>query len=169
MIPRDVGKLWGEVRTLRAWAEGKVREFEVVLTGQQGDNGLRGNIRDLAADVKAQHLEVERVDAAVSDLADKCRHFVEVDRYQPGGCLGVTEVKKLRTELDKEREKRERESQEMQKLRIGLITAVLVAMLTTAGNVAVALINKRPAPAASAMTTTTRVAFPDQPPIEVDY
>lgn len=138
---RDIGKIWGALRELKAWAEGKVREFEILILGPDKGNGLRGDMKALHSD----HAETkERIEAVARDVAEARawgQRLWEVERHQPGNCLGRVAVQDLRDELDSEAEERRVERTEMRRTRMMMLTSIIVAALTALASVVVAIIN----------------------------
>ena len=96
---RDIGKLWGAVK-----------ELKVALVGINGDNGLRGEMKDFITvmrdrmdgqdealaelakklDESAKHHdeELDRIDKKVNDAVSWGHNLWEKERHLPGGCIG---------------------------------------------------------------------------------
>ena len=155
-IPRDVGKLWGALKsvegtieTLRTWAEGQVDRIAVILTGANGENGLRGDLRMAEADIRAEGIKIDALDARLREVQEWGLRLWEVER--PASCLGIAAVSSLRKELEEREDRavavreteaieRRREMVELRKARIAMMGTVGAAMLTSIAAVAVSLI-----------------------------
>jgi hypothetical protein len=135
-IPRDVGKMWGSLRELKAWIEGKFREIEVILLGAAGDNGLNGRLKAIEARVDETESDVRRVEAWGKDTV----HNLWNER-RPLECLGLPEIEKLRAEVDKRFGDLARESTELKKTRLVMLGAIATSFITTIGVIIAALVN----------------------------
>lgn len=113
-IPRDTGKLWGAIKEiqgnlkeLRAWIEGALEKIMVILTGVNGDNGLRGDIKKLEARVVETESEIERVEAWGHAKVEELWH----EKREPT-CIGKKLIHdyEQRHIADHDRETEEREA-----------------------------------------------------------
>lgn len=149
---RDVGKLWsaiteikGAIDTLKAWAEGKVREFEIVLMGPAGDNGMRGNLKNMAARQNVLERRMSINEDKIREAEAWGKHVWEVER--PAQCLGVAEVKRLEAKMaaeEKERaEAKERDRRELRQLKWALFGTIAACLITSVSTVAAAFISAR--------------------------
>lgn len=148
---RDIGKIWGALREYKAWAEGKAREFEVVLLGPDHDNGLRGDLRALHADHAETKAKLDLLEKDVMDTRAWGQRLWDVERHRPGGCLGKEALEALRAELAAEkaaeieliREERAesmKERIESRRTRLTMIGSIAVALIASVGSVVVAVI-----------------------------
>lgn len=139
-IPRDVGKLWGAFRTLegtlatfREWGEGKVNAVMLILTGVDGSNGIRGDVREL----KVQH---ERLEGEVRRLEKWGSDLWNIER--PANCLGEAAVARLREDIETQRVADTNLALEMRKLRTTTWSVLAVALIGAASSIAVAVITR---------------------------
>jgi hypothetical protein len=130
---RDIGKLWGFARELKAWAEGKVREVEIILIGVDGTNGLRGNIRKLEEDVDIQGHQLQ----AGIEWGNR---VWEIERKKPGGCLGIEAVEKLEARLAAEHAATDKLILESRKARYTMLTGLGVGLLAAASPIVLELV-----------------------------
>jgi hypothetical protein len=130
---RDIGKLWGFARELKAWAEGKVREVEIILIGVDGTNGLRGNIRALEEKVETQ---AEKLQKGI----EWGERVWEIERKKPGNCLGVEAVKALEARLAAERAATDKLILESRKARYTMLTGLGVGLLAAASPIILELV-----------------------------
>lgn len=144
-IDRDTSKLWGEVRslqgvidTLKAFFEGKFREFEIMLHGVNGDNGIRGKLRELHEDHAETKQRLDVLDKDLSEARAWGQRIWEVER--PANCIGSAEVSKLRAELRTKEEREDARDAEHRKLMYGMIGVIVAATLTATANIVVAII-----------------------------
>jgi hypothetical protein len=130
---RDIGKLWGFARELKAWAEGKVREVEIILIGVDGTNGLRGNIRKLeeTVDVQAHQLQAG---------IEWGNRVWEVERHKPGGCIGKELVGKLEARLAAEKTEMTALIVETRKARYAMLTGLGVGLIAAASPIILELV-----------------------------
>jgi len=142
-IPRETGKLWGALREIRAWMEGKVREFEVILFGADGDNGMRGTIRELKDDRDKTDMKLEEVDKKVDAAVAWGKHLWEVERHQPGQCIGRAAVEALEKRLAEATATQEKDRRDMRKTRNAMLVAFCGMMVSSATAIVVALINRQ--------------------------
>ena len=138
---RDIGKAFREISDLR----GDVKELRTAIVGIDGHNGLRGELRDFLKrfDVWQQQSEerTSAVEARVEEGIAWGKHLWEVDRHEPGGCLGIEALNQYRKELDAKDRRKEDLSIELRKSRQAMLAAIIVAMLTSAASIIVALIS----------------------------
>lgn len=123
-VVRDIGKLWGAVREMRAWVEGKLRELEIALIGIDGGNGLRGNIQK----------NTERIDSLEHQVVAGIEwgtRLWDVERHKPGGCIGKLAVEELEARLLLDAESREKEVIETRRTRYAMLTGLGVALITS--------------------------------------
>jgi hypothetical protein len=139
-VVRDVGKIWGALREFRAWAEGKFREFEVIMLGPDLGNGLKGDLRALRTD----HADTKsKLDDLASELAATKawgQHIWEVDR--PEHCIGKIAVADLESRLKADADLRTAELRENRKVRLAMTGTVIVAGMTSITSIIVAIINQ---------------------------
>lgn len=139
-IDRDLGKALGRIAEFRAWAEGKVREVEIILMGPTGDNGIRGNVRELKADHEDTKKRLDRVDEDLREAKAWGRRVWEVERHEPGKCIGSVRVEELRADLKAKDEREDARMAEHRRLTYMMMGSIIVSLLTVAGNIAVAFI-----------------------------
>lgn len=142
MIRREDSKLWSALHELKAWAEGEVAKFGLILTGVDGTNGINGNLKKLHADHEATKSELGRVEGKLDQAISTCTHIWEVERFKDGKCIGANEVKKLREEMARTSEVEASREREHRKLLYGMFGAIVVSLISTAGTILVALISK---------------------------
>ncbi len=135
MVDKDIAKLWSELREFRAETEGRFREIMQLLVGHDGTNGLNSRIADAEE-------KIDSHDHQIAAGMDWGRRIVEVERHKPGWCIGKKELDIYKAQIDADTESRNRETAEMRKSRQAMTGAIIVALLATAGNIAVAFISK---------------------------
>lgn len=134
-VPRDIAKLWGFARESIAHIEGELSRIIDALFGRHGDNGINGTTKLLVR-------RMDAVEAEVREAKAWGLRVWEVERHKPGACIG-------KAALDAHIASATRQSEELRKARLTLIGSLGVAALSVVSAVAVAVINKAPAPAAA--------------------
>lgn len=138
---KDVGKLWSAVHRI-----------EVALTGIDGKNGLRGELRAFQESTQ-DHLTDQ--DSKLEGMA-RWKDAVEArfDSYlkheRAATCVGKSALDDYLARLEHDQEEaltRRRQSDtlviELKKQRLALFAAVLVALISTIGGIATAVISSR--------------------------
>lgn len=164
---RDIDQIWVAIDKQNvdiATQSGDIKELRTALIGIDGHNGLRGELREFILEMRRRD---ERQDAGIEkaeqyrealeekvDEAIRYSHKVwEVDRFLPGGCLGVKALEEHLDELEaKEKALAEAELQkaerdkllvlELRKARIASRGTTIAAIVAALGAVAVAVISK---------------------------
>lgn len=138
---RDIGKAFREISDLR----GDVKELRTALVGIDGHNGLRGELREFMERFEDSHKEygkrIDAVEERVEEGISYGKHLWEVERNLPGGCIGKVALDEYRNGLEQKERRSEDLGVELKKSRIAMLVAILVAVMTSATSLAVALIN----------------------------
>jgi len=136
---RDIGKLWGAMEK----TNGDVRELRVAIVGLNGDNGLRGELRAFIERFESDHsLRLQAVEARVEEGIEYGKHLYEVERHQPGACIGKAALDAYVAEIETKERRTTDLSIEIGKSRRAMLAAILVAVITSMTSLAVALISK---------------------------
>jgi len=136
---RDIGKLWGAMER----TNGDVRELRVALVGLHGDNGLRGELRAFMDKFENDHgARLQAVEARVEEGIDYGKHLYEVERHQPGACIGKAALDAYVAGIETKERRTTDLSIEIGKSRRAMLAAILVAVITSMTSLAVALISK---------------------------
>lgn len=141
-VPKDVAKLWTAVLTLKTWAEGEVRRIGEILVGVNGNNGIKGDLKVVREEQTKLEEKIDALEKHVDDSVQKAWHLWEVERYEPGKCIGANEVRKLEAKIDADRKRdheaedarnadRSRERREARRLQYTLIGAILTSLIAS--------------------------------------
>lgn len=175
-IPRDEGKQWGAIhelrgaiKELRAWVEGVIDKLMVILTGVNGDNGLRGDIKTLNSRVAATEHEISRVEKWGQELWHEKReptcigkkllhdyeqrhiadHDRELEEREASTQMITSAIAQLTMRLDNMRDRDELIQREREKDRattrvaiIGMFGSIIVAAITVAGPIIAQILDK---------------------------
>jgi CTP-dependent riboflavin kinase len=125
---RDIGKLWGFARELKAWTEGKLRELEILFIGVDGSNGLRGDLRELKCTVNTLSDKIDDVEKEVKEAWQWGKDAYYIERHKDGQCIG-------KAALDKYLETQKKETESLKKARYALYTGLLVALVSAGATV----------------------------------
>lgn len=132
---RDIGKVFREVADLRGEVRAEIKELRVAMVGINGDNGLRGEMKDfinvmrlrmdsqdealeqLAAkldqSIETHTAETARLDKKVNDAVSWGHNLWENERHLPGRCIGKKALEEFEErmveEVKAENEKRSAE------------------------------------------------------------
>jgi hypothetical protein len=140
-VPKDIAKLWTTVLTLKTWAEGEFKRIVEMLVGVNGSNGIRGDLKLVREEQGRLEEKFDLLDKKVDKATADAWHLWEVERFEPGKCIGATEVRKLEEKFEKERleaknalearnaeaRKERREARALQYTLIGAIVTSLIA------------------------------------------
>jgi len=133
---RDIGKLWGAVERVN----GDVKALSVALVGMNGDNGLRGELREFIRKFDADHaVRLGDLEEQVASGIAEGRRLYEVERHKPGECIGKAALDEYVAGINA-RERRSTDlSIELRKSRLAMVAAILVALISAGASVFVAL------------------------------
>jgi len=133
---RDIGKLWTAVER----TNGDVRELRVALVGIDGSNGLRGELRDFISRFDADHaVRLAQVEDRVEEGIAWGKKVWEVDRHSPGACIGKAALDQYVEGLSVRERRSSDLAIELKKSRLAMLGAILVALISAAASVFVAL------------------------------
>jgi len=140
---RDIGKLWGAMER----TNGDIKELRVALVGIDGTNGLRGELRDFIrkfdSDYAVRLVEVEnRVEEGIA----MGKQLYEVERHKPGACIGKTALDQYVNKIEAQDKRSTDLSVELRKARLTTIGAIIVAGISSAAPVIMALTAKGSTP-----------------------
>jgi len=140
---RDIGKLWGAMER----TNGDVRELRVAIVGIDGTNGLRGELREFIEQYAKEHsVRLGAVEDRVEEGIQFGQHLWEVERYAPGACIGKNALDKYVEDLNAKEKRSTDLSVELRKSRVAMMTAIFVAVITSAASVFVAVYKTGVAP-----------------------
>jgi len=128
---RDIGKAFREIADLR----GDVKELRVALVGINGDNGLRGELRDFISKFDSNYAvrlsaAEDRIEEGIADG----KHLWEVERHVPGACIGKAALDKYREEVKMQKDENDKAITEMRKARLTMVTGIVVALIYAAAS-----------------------------------
>lgn len=133
---RDIGKLWGAMER----TNGDVRELRTALVGLDGTNGLRGELREFIERFEKDHsVRLGSLEDRVEEGISYGKHLYEVARHQPGGCIGKSALDRYVSDLDAKDKRSTDLSIEIRKSRLAMVASIMVALITSAGSIFVAL------------------------------
>lgn len=139
---RDVGKLWGAIER----TNGDVKALTVALVGMNGDNGLRGELREFIETFNAGHsVRLDEVEKRVEEGIALGKHLYHIERHKPGECIGRAALDKYIADMESRQQKSENAAVEMGKARMAMIGMIIVSMITALASIFVAL-QKVPTP-----------------------
>lgn len=144
MIPRDIGKIWGAIRELKA-----------ALIGIDGKNGLRGEVKLFAEETKKHLLEqdkkLDNIGKWKDSVENRFKFYLEHERAAT--CVGVqalkeyiSELEEITTEKEMEKKKEEEEQAAIEMNRetnktnyngqkLAMIALIISAVIASAGSV----------------------------------
>lgn len=133
---RDIGKLWGAVERVN----GDVKALSVALVGMNGDNGLRGELREFIRKFDADHaVRLNAVENRVEEGISYGNRLWEVERHQPGACIGKAALDEYIEGVHAQERRSTDLSIELRKSRLAMVAAILVALISAGASVFVAL------------------------------
>jgi len=133
---RDVGKLWGAIER----TNGDVKALTVALVGMNGDNGLRGELRDFISTFKDDHaVRLTELEDRVEEGIAMGKNMYFVDRYKPGECIGKVALDKYVTEIDAQNTKNQQASTAMKTATMAMIGMIIVSMITSLSSIFIAM------------------------------
>jgi len=131
---RDIGKLWGAVEK----TNGDVKALTVALVGMNGDNGLRGELREFIRKFDADHaVRLAAVEERVEEGIQYGKQLWEVERHKPGSCIGKAALDTHLASLAV----RDKKANDLNKYLIGMLGSMIVALISAGASVFVALQN----------------------------
>lgn len=169
LIPRDTGKLWGEVRDLRGQVNtsraelmGELKNLQQLVVGYNGDNGLKGQVMLLIArinevDGHVAHLAKEEIriegalnlghnvlEGKIRDVDAYVHQIWEKERFMPGVCIGKKGVDDLRDEIKAEEAQRmllvTQDRREAKRLMFAMLGSILTSLIAAATAIGVAFL-----------------------------
>jgi len=133
---RDVGKLWGAIER----TNGDVKALTVALVGMNGDNGLRGELRDFISTFKDDHaVRLTELEDRVEEGIAMGKNMYFVDRHKPGECIGKVALDKYVTEIDAQNTKNQQASTAMKTATMAMIGMIIVSMITSLSSIFIAM------------------------------
>jgi hypothetical protein len=130
---QQIGKAFREIADLR----GDVTKIETALIGIDGNNGLRGELRDFISQMAVRMSSQDGMLKIIND------NMVRYDQFQQGVETRLENYMKYeriatchgKSALDKYLESIQRDNTEIRKARIALVAAVIVAVLGAGASV----------------------------------
>jgi len=115
-----------------AQLEAQIREIRTALIGIDGQNGLRGELRDFLKRYEARDMEVREWQKAVED---RWNNYIRSERVQT--CYGAAQL----DEYIQQEEKRRAERRQTDITAVEFRKAVTVALITSMASVIVAILS----------------------------
>jgi hypothetical protein len=125
--PKEIGKIWGFIKELKATVFGHKREIEIILVGQTGNNGLTGDIKKI----------IQRQDGMEDTMNNMIATHI-------GTCPVAEQIKEKEKKQIDGRRFADKAALELQKARIAMIGAVTGSVIVAICGIIVALISRRP-------------------------
>lgn len=154
-VNRDTAKVWSAIKELsahvdgkfleiRAYVDGQIQNFMTILTGVDGTNGIRGELKDLRR-------RQEQTDKDVKELEDWGKETVNDlwHTQRPLNCIGKKAVDELRAEEEKKLdvilktiEKLDSKIEEKGRERRQTMVAIWVAIIAAFASVASSFVSR---------------------------
>lgn len=140
---RDLGKAYREIADVR----GDVKELRVAIVGIDGTNGLRGELREFIRKFDSDYaVRLVEVEQRVEEGIAMGKQLYEVERHKPGACIGKAALDSYVAKVEAQDKRSTDLSIELRKARLTTIGAIIVAGISSAAPVILALVTKVPTP-----------------------